>query len=180
LDEGWRYGLYPSRRVFSMPLPIEKEYDVIIVGAGISGIGAAYHLQTQCPGKRIVVLEQRSALGGTWDFFKYPGLRSDSDMFTFGYSFYPWNRSETLASSDLILAYLREVVAHFKLDRHIHYDCGVKSAAWDSATNQWTLETPQGTIKTAFMFMCSGYYEVPTRVSAGACVVMAKFGMKPR
>src|SRR5690606_28507161 len=118
--------------------PVEH-LDVVIVGAGLSGIGAAYRLQTECPGKSYAVLEAREALGGTWDLFKYPGIRSDSDMFTLGYPFKPWRDEKSIADGASILRYLREAAAEYDIERNIRYSTKVLAADWSSAEARWTL-----------------------------------------
>ena len=141
-----------------------ESVDVLIVGAGISGIGAGYHLQANCPGKTYLILEGRDDLGGTWDLFRYPGIRSDSDMHTLGFSFRPWKQAKAIADGPSIKAYLREAAADYGIDRHIRYQHRVKRASWDSATARWTVEAERGpgrepvTISANFLFMCSGYY----------------------
>src|SRR5215213_5509690 len=106
--------------------------DVVIVGAGLSGIGAGYHLQTLCPDRSYVILEGRARIGGTWDLFKYPGVRSDSDMYTLGYGFKPWTAEKSIADGPSIMAYLRETVTEHGIDRHIRFDCLVTRAEWSS------------------------------------------------
>jgi monooxygenase len=103
-----------------------EHFDVLIVGAGISGIGAGYHLQAHCPGKSYAILEGRSDIGGTWDLFRYPGIRSDSDMFTLGYSFHPWTAAKSIADGPAILAYLRETAHEYGIDRNIRFSRRVK------------------------------------------------------
>jgi monooxygenase len=141
--------------------------DVLIVGAGISGIGAAYHLQTECPDRTYAIVEARDEIGGTWDLFRYPGVRSDSDMHTLGFEFKPWIADRAIADGPSILAYLRETVAEFGIDRHIRFGHRVRRAAWDSDRATWTvaIDTTDGprTITCNFVSMCSGYY----RYSAG-------------
>lgn len=141
--------------------------DVIIVGAGISGIGAAHHLQTLSPDRSFTVLEGRADLGGTWDLFRYPGVRSDSDMHTLGYSFKPWTDAKSIADGPSILAYLRETAAESGIDEHIRFRHMVRTAAWSSDDARWTLSVDRtdddGTVVTEqltcqFLFMCSGYY----------------------
>jgi monooxygenase len=139
-------------------------FDVLIVGAGLSGIGAAYHLQKACPGKSYAILEGRNALGGTWDLFRYPGVRSDSDMYTLGYSFRPWSDAKAIADGSSILKYLRETAAEYGIDRHIRYGHRVKAASWSSASARWTVEVERGDGDRAqftcnFLYMCSGYYD---------------------
>ena len=137
----------------------ETEYfDVIIVGAGLSGIGAAYHLQTQCPNKSYIILEGRDTLGGTWDLFRYPGIRSDSDMHTLGYNFKPWREAKAIADGKSILKYVRETAEENQIARHIRYSQSVKQASWSSEDATWTLETQNSWFKCNFLIMCSGYY----------------------
>lgn len=138
--------------------------DVLIVGAGISGISGAYYLSTQCPTKKIAIFEGRNSLGGTWNLFRYPGIRSDSDMYTLGFAFKPWTSDKAIADAPSIMAYLNETVDEFDLRKLIHYQRKVKSAAWDTKTARWTVTytigeatTPQ-TLTCNFLYMCSGYY----------------------
>ena len=146
----------------SNPLSVEY-FDVLIVGAGISGIGAAYHLTTQCPDKRFVVLENEESFGGTWWTHKYPGIRSDSDLHTFGYRFKPW-RGAPIATAEEILSYMGEVIAENDLARHIRYRHHITHASWDSQTKLWTLEVLDKTnglprrFTGKFLYMCQGYY----------------------
>ncbi|MFM8614380.1 MAG: flavin-containing monooxygenase, partial [Alphaproteobacteria bacterium] len=144
--------------------PHSVEYfDVLIVGAGISGIGAAYHLTTQCPDKRFVVLENEESFGGTWWTHKYPGIRSDSDLHTFGYRFKPW-RGAPIATAEEILSYMGEVIAENDLARHIRYRHHITHASWDSQTRLWTLEVLDKAtglprrFTGKFLYMCQGYY----------------------
>lgn len=138
--------------------------DIIIVGAGISGIGAAVHLTKACPGKTYMVLEGRSAMGGTWDLFRYPGIRSDSDMYTFGYSFKPWREGKAIADGQSILRYLHETAAEYGVDAHIRYRHAVTRASWSSEDSTWTVEATRGDTgesvryTCSFLVMCSGYY----------------------
>lgn len=140
-----------------------RHYDVLVVGAGISGIGVAYHLSHRLPEKSFVVLESRDTFGGTWTVNRYPGIRSDSDMYTFGYSFKPWLKDE-LATAEQIRAYLGEVIEENRLDRFIRYRHRVTSASWSTDTRTWTieitrLETGEHIRCTAdFLWMCQGYY----------------------
>lgn len=142
--------------------------DVLIVGAGISGIGAAYHLQRDCPGKSYVILEGRTDLGGTWDLFRYPGIRSDSDMYTLGYAFKPWKQRKAIADGPAILKYLHETVEDNDIERHIRFGQRVRSASWDSATSRWSVVAEHGdgaspTVWTCnFLFLCGGYYRYDT------------------
>jgi cation diffusion facilitator CzcD-associated flavoprotein CzcO len=138
--------------------------DVLIVGAGLSGIGAACHLQQQCPHKTVALLEGRATLGGTWDLFRYPGIRSDSDMYTMGYKFKPWRDAKAIADGPAILNYLKETAAEYGIEKKIRFNQKVVKAAWSSATAQWTVESQHsqtGEITTTtcnFLMMCSGYY----------------------
>ena len=141
-----------------------EHFDVVIVGAGLSGIGAAYHLQTEAPKKSYVVLEGRDAIGGTWDLFRYPGIRSDSDMFTLGYNFKPWREAKAIADGPSIRKYVRDTASENGIDKNIRFNHMVKRASWDSATARWTVEAEMGAQKQIarftcnFLFMCSGYY----------------------
>ena len=141
---------------------VSDHFDVIIVGAGISGIGAAYHLQTMCPDRTYAILEGRDDIGGTWDLFRYPGIRSDSDMHTLGFSFKPWTADRAIADGPSIMAYLRETVAEHDIERHIRFGHRVGAAEWSSDTARWTLTASHDgepvTITCNFLFMCSGYY----------------------
>ncbi len=136
--------------------------DVVIVGAGISGISAAWHLQDRCPGKSYVILERRDNLGGTWDLFKYPGIRSDSDMFTLGFRFKPWTSEKAIADGTSIMSYLQEAVAESGVDKHIRYGQHVVAADWSDAENRWTLRVERDgeevEISCGFLMACSGYY----------------------
>src|SRR3954468_659470 len=116
-----------------------EHFDVVIAGAGISGVGAAYHLATQCAGTSFVVLETQESFGGTWLTHKYPGIRSDSDLHTFGYRFKPWT-SAPIATAREILSYMGEVIAENGLDKHIRYHHTISSARWSSKENLWTIE----------------------------------------
>jgi monooxygenase len=143
----------------------QSDVDVLIVGAGLSGICAAYHLQTSCPGKSYAILEAREASGGTWDLFRYPGVRSDSDMFTLGYSFRPWTGPKAIAEGASILAYVRDTAREAGIDRHIRCGQRVERASWSSETSRWTVavrEVATGQLRTlrcAFLFLCAGYYD---------------------
>jgi monooxygenase len=139
-----------------------EHLDVVIVGAGISGISAAWHLKDRCPSKSYAVLERRDDLGGTWDLFKYPGIRSDSDMFTLGFRFKPWRSATSIADGASIKAYIKEAAAENGIDQHIRYRHKVVAAEWSDADNQWTLTVEshggQREISCSFLFACSGYY----------------------
>ncbi len=141
-----------------------EDVDVVIVGAGLSGIGAAYHLQDRCPDKSYLILEGRDAIGGTWDLFRYPGIRSDSDMHTLGYNFKPWRERKSIADGPSILKYVKDTAADNDIDKHIRYRHLVKKATWSSDEAVWTIEARDtGTgntvvVRCNFMLMCSGYY----------------------
>jgi cation diffusion facilitator CzcD-associated flavoprotein CzcO len=141
-----------------------EHVDVLIVGAGLSGIGAAHHLQAECPGKTYAILEARDGIGGTWDLFRYPGIRSDSDMFTLGYSFRPWEEAKAIADGPSILSYVRETAREGGIDRNIRFGHRVLRAEWSTEDARWTVEAErtdtQETVQLTcgFVFMCSGYY----------------------
>ena len=143
----------------------QQHFDVLIIGAGISGIGAAYHLQRDCPNKSYAILEGREAIGGTWDLFRYPGIRSDSDMFTLGYSFKPWKEQKAIADGPSILKYLEETVEENHIKRNIRFQHKVLSASWSTEHSRWTVTTEQGENKETaeyscnFLFLCGGYYK---------------------
>ena len=140
-----------------------EHFDVLIVGAGISGIGGAKHLKDQCPGKSFVVLDALEGFGGTWLTHRYPGIRSDSDLYTFGYRFKPWT-SAPIASAEEILAYMREVIAENDLARHIRYRHKIVAASWSSRDDLWTVDATRSEtgerlrFTTNFLWMCQGYY----------------------
>ena len=156
-----------------------EHVDVIIIGAGLSGIGGACHLRMACPRKSFVILEGRAALGGTWDLFRYPGVRSDSDMFTLGYRFRPWRESKVMADGPSILNYIRDTAAEFQVDKAIRYNHRVRRAEWSSDDARWTVEVEIGPEKAAengrengagqnrkivqftcnFLYLCTGYYD---------------------
>src|ERR1700744_5668297 len=119
---------------------VAEELDGLVVGAGLSGIGGAYSLQRDLPGRRYAIVEARAASGGTWDLFRYPGVRSDSDLHTYGYEFRPWRSEVAIADGDRILDYLRETAAEYGIDRHVRYHAKVVAASWSSAAARWTVE----------------------------------------
>ena len=140
-----------------------EHFDVVIVGAGLSGIGAAVHLRQHCPAKTFVLLEARDTIGGTWDLFRYPGVRSDSDMHTLGYSFKPWLDAKAIADGPAILDYVKDAAREHGIDRHIRYRHKVRKAAWSSEKAAWTIECERPSGETVsftcnFMLMCAGYY----------------------
>lgn len=141
---------------------MNKQVDILIIGAGISGIGLAVHLSKNCPNRQFEILERRSSFGGTWDLFRYPGIRSDSDMSTFGYNFKPWTQSNVLADGAAIKQYLSEVIDEYSLMNKINFDTRVLSANYDSALKKWIVNIQQGkkksTIEANFVLGCTGYY----------------------
>ncbi len=142
---------------------MSEHVDVVIVGAGLSGIGAACHLKRECPERSVVILEGREQLGGTWDLFRYPGVRSDSDMYTLGYSFRPWSAAESIASGPAILEYIRETATEYGIRDQIRFRHRVTAAAWDSRSTTWTVTVDRGdgepaSITSNFLWMCTGYY----------------------
>ncbi|HET9786702.1 MAG TPA: NAD(P)/FAD-dependent oxidoreductase, partial [Pyrinomonadaceae bacterium] len=148
-----------------------EHFDVIIVGAGLSGIGGACHLRQRQPRKTFAILEGRNAMGGTWDLFRYPGVRSDSDMYTLGYRFRPWSDAKAIADAPSILNYIRDTAAEFGVDKEIRYGHRVRHASWSTADALWTVEaetenapekTPEKKITQFtcnFLYLCTGYYE---------------------
>jgi len=141
-----------------------EHFDVVIVGAGISGIGAGHHLQERCPKRTYVILENRERIGGTWDLFRYPGIRSDSDMYTLGYAFRPWTGEKAIADGDSIREYVQATASERGIDQHVRFKHKVVSASWSSETSRWTVSALQGAdqqpvaFTCSFLFMCSGYY----------------------
>jgi monooxygenase len=149
-----------------------EHFDVLIIGAGLSGIDAAHHLQELCPKKTYAILEQRERIGGTWDLFRYPGIRSDSDMLTMGYSFRPWTKPKAISPGEDIREYITDTAREAGIDRHIRFRHTITRASWSSTTATWTVEgtrrTDGGqdervTLTCGFLFSCAGYY----RYSAG-------------
>lgn len=144
--------------------PIEEVLDFLIVGAGISGIGMAVHLTKECPDKRYAILDRRDQLGGTWDLFRYPGIRSDSDMHTLGFAFAPWKHEKSIADGPSILGYLDEISDEYGLRQNMRFGLKVISADWNSDTALWTVVTEgkdgkQGRVLTRFLFLGAGYYD---------------------
>ncbi len=139
-----------------------EHFDVAVVGAGLSGIGAGYHLQANCPDRSYVILEGRDAIGGTWDLFRYPGIRSDSDMFTLGYAFKPWTQAKAIADGPSILNYVRETAREHGIDQHIRFNTQVKGASWSTEDAAWTVEVEKdgkrSHVTANFLFLCGGYY----------------------
>ncbi|MBB5166586.1 NAD(P)/FAD-dependent oxidoreductase [Mycobacterium sp. AZCC_0083] len=141
---------------------MSEHLDVLIVGAGISGISAAWHLQDRSPSKTYAILERREGMGGTWDLFKYPGIRSDSDMFTLGFRFKPWTSAKAIADGPSILSYIKEAAAENGIDKNIRYNHQVTAAEWSDADNRWTVTVDSGgeekTLTCSFLFATTGYY----------------------
>ena len=117
-----------------------EHFDVLIIGAGISGVGAGCHLTTRCPDRSFAILEGRERMGGTWDLFRYPGIRSDSDMYTLGYSFRPWTNPKSIADGASILEYVEATAAEYGIDEQIRYGHQVRRASWSSGDARWTIE----------------------------------------
>jgi monooxygenase len=144
-------------------LPLEH-VDVLIVGAGLSGIGAAHHLQASCPQKTYAILEARDCIGGTWDLFRYPGIRSDSDMYTLGYSFRPWEEAKAIADGSSILQYVRQTASDGRIEQHIRFQHRAVRAEFSSEDARWIVTAQRGDtqetvrLSASFVFMCSGYY----------------------
>ncbi len=164
-----RRSLARASEFLKAAVPDQVEHlDTVIIGAGLSGIGAAVHLQTDFPGRRFAILESRGAIGGTWDLFRYPGVRSDSDMFTLGYAFKPWTDMKSLADGPAIRQYIVDTAVEHGLDRQIRFDHRVVRADWSSADARWTLEIAhapdaagvarRSRITCSFLLACSGYY----------------------
>jgi monooxygenase len=144
--------------------PATEHVDVLVVGAGISGIAAGYHLQHECPGRTYAILEGRATIGGTWDLFRYPGIRSDSDMYTLGFPFRPWDSDASIADGQSILQYVRDTAREFGIDQKIRFNHRAVRAAWSSTDELWTVDAERSdtgeTVRFTcrFLFMCSGYY----------------------
>ena len=142
-----------------------EHFDVIVVGAGLSGIGAAWHLQARCPDRSYAILEGREAIGGTWDLFRYPGIRSDSDMYTLGYRFRPWRDPKAIADGPSIKAYIEDTAREYGIDRRIRFGHRVVRAEWSSEEARWTVYAEAGAARSpvqfscGFLYACSGYYD---------------------
>ena len=160
-----------------------EHFDIVIVGSGLSGIDAAYHMQASCPAKSYVILEARDAIGGTWDLFRYPGIRSDSDMFTFGYPFRPWLSNAAIADGGSIRGYIHETAQAYGIDRNIRFRHRVLSASFSSADAMWTIEAERREARAPvrftcnFLFGCTGYYDYADGYTPGFAGV-EKFGGK--
>src|SRR5215213_6609768 len=142
----------------------DEHVDVLIVGAGLSGIGAGCHLRTSCPGTTFAILEARNAIGGTWDLFRYPGIRSDSDMFTLGYPFRPWPEAEAIADGPSIRSYVRDTAREYEIEDTIRFRQRVVAAEWSTEGARWTVDVERTDtqerlqLTCGFLFMCTGYY----------------------
>src|SRR3954468_13057056 len=138
-----------------------EHVDVLIVGAGLSGVGAACHLRAKCPGKSFAILEERHTLGGTWDLFRFPGIRSDSDMYTLGFSFRPWSSNRTIADGPSILRYLQATAEEHGIDRCIRFDHRVTRASWSSTDALWTVEAEVGPERRPVRYTCAFLFGPP-------------------
>ncbi len=142
-----------------------EHFDLLIIGAGLSGIGAGYHVQTACPRTRYAILEARESIGGTWDLFRYPGIRSDSDMFTLSYPFRPWTAGKAIADGPSILQYVLDTAREFGIDQHIRYQHKVTKANWSNEHDRWTVDVQVGAgqqlqqYTCRFLYLCAGYYD---------------------
>jgi len=140
-------------------MEVSKHLDVLIVGAGISGIDAAYRLQERCPGKSWLILEARDRVGGTWDLFRYPGVRSDSDIFTLGFPFRPWRTDQAIVEGPAIRQYVEDTAREFGIFDKIRFGQQVRRASWSSADSRWTVETDDAAFTCSFLWLASGYYD---------------------
>jgi monooxygenase len=153
-----------ASRGTQLPAKPVEHFDVLIIGAGLSGIGSACHLQSKCPGKSFAILEARDGIGGTWDLFRYPGIRSDSDMFTLGYRFRPWEDAKAIADGPAINSYIRDTARDHDIDRRIRFHHRVVRAEWSTDDGVWTVEAERADTKETvhlscgFLFTCTGYY----------------------
>src|SRR5689334_1816034 len=141
-----------------MPTAVEH-VDVVVVGAGLSGIGAGYHLQTECPDRTYAILEARDAVGGTWDLFRYPGVRSDSDMFTLSFPFRPWRSDQAIVGGDAIRGYIEDTAREAGVFEKIRFGHRVLGASWSSEDARWTVETNHGRFTCSFLYLACGYYD---------------------
>jgi monooxygenase len=166
LKDAWGCAIFMGDRLGSTAMAGEH-FDVVIMGAGLSGVGAAHHLQRLCPNKSYIILEQRERIGGTWDLFRYPGIRSDSDMLTMGYSFRPWTHPKAISPGDDIRDYISATARDAGIDRNIRFRHTIKQAAWSSEDAQWTIQAVRKsaddkeelvTLTSNFLFSCAGYY----------------------
>jgi cation diffusion facilitator CzcD-associated flavoprotein CzcO len=140
-------------------MEVSKHLDVLIVGAGISGVDAACRLKQRCPGKNFAILESRARIGGTWDLFRYPGVRSDSDMYTLGFPFRPWKHEQAIVGGEAIRQYVEDTAREFGVFDRIRFNTRVTAASWSSASRRWTVETSDGNFTCSFLYLASGYYD---------------------
>src|SRR6478609_7302036 len=168
IDIGCPICLFGDKQTYSRiitrwwQMSVER-FDVIIIGAGLSGIGAARYLKKRLPGKSFVILETKPRMGGTWDLFRYPGIRSDSDMHTMGYAFKPWKHPKAISEGGAIIDYIKETASENDINRHIRFQHKVLNASWSSDKAVWTFEVEQADgarsqIACSFIFSCAGYY----------------------
>jgi len=143
-------------------MEVSKHVDVLIVGAGISGVDAACRLKRRCPRKTFAILESRARIGGTWDLFRYPGVRSDSDMYTLGFPFRPWHSTQAIVSGDDIRQYVEDTAREFGIFDRIRFNTQVTAASWSSSARRWTVETNHGAFTCSFLYLASGYYDYAT------------------
>jgi len=143
-------------------MEVSKHVDVLIVGAGISGVDAACRLKRRCPRKTFAILESRARIGGTWDLFRYPGVRSDSDMYTLGFPFRPWHSTQAIVSGDDIRQYVEGTAREFGIFDRIRFNTQVTAASWSSSARRWTVETNHGAFTCSFLYLASGYYDYAT------------------
>jgi len=143
-------------------MEVSKHVDVLIVGAGISGVDAACRLKRRCPRKTFAVLESRARIGGTWDLFRYPGVRSDSDMYTLGFPFRPWHSTQAIVSGGDIRQYVEDTAREFGIFDRIRFNTQVTAASWSSSARRWTVETNHGAFTCSFLYLASGYYDYAT------------------
>jgi monooxygenase len=155
-------------------LIMQNDFDILIVGAGISGIGAAFHIQEKCPTMTYAILESRAAIGGTWELFRYPGIRSDSDMYTLGFPFHPWKNAKSIADGPSILAYIHDTAKKFGIDSKIYCNHKVVAADWTSSVARWNLkvQTEAGEVGLScrFLIMCCGTYNFRRTIYSSAIV----------
>ncbi|MBV9352846.1 MAG: NAD(P)/FAD-dependent oxidoreductase, partial [Mycobacterium sp.] len=163
--------LADGERRFSVIEDPPEFFDVLIIGAGISGIGAAHRIRERNPQVRYAILERRQQLGGTWDLFRYPGVRSDSDIFTLCFPWEPWTRPEMIADGNHIWQYLDDTARKHHIDRHIRFNTYVRSADWDSSSDTWTVHADQNgedkIYRSRFVFFATGYYDYDNPYSPG-------------
>src|SRR5437763_10335344 len=140
-------------------MEVSKQVDVLIVGAGISGVDIACRLKQRCPGKTFAILESRARIGGTWDLFQYPGVRSDSDMYTLGFPFRPWSSPQAIVNGGDIRQYVADTARDIGIFDHIRFNTRVTAASWSSADARWVVESDQGAFTSSFLYLASGYYD---------------------